>query len=545
MYHSAGRTPGPEDVEEFEHDTEFSSEDGRSYRVVKEDDGIYHHEIFRDKQGDVVYDESAKIGFFIGSGTRGRSYAIDRDGLLFQSPISWFSTVKKWDLSPGYRDRHVRFGRRISEQCLQCHAGRPTADPNRENYFPEPVIFEAAIGCERCHGPGDKHIALHDSETVNKRDDPIVNPAHLSADRREAVCYQCHLIGKVQILRYLRGFGDFRPGDRLDDVWSTIVVGSGLRGGRTKSVSHVEQMRDSACFQSSDGRLGCTSCHDPHSVPNEAETDAYYRQRCLTCHAERGCSLPAEQQAAAPANNSCTHCHMPRLSAHDVVHASQTDHRILRSPEEENDLLTGSEPNEMVLFDAENATMPEWEMERALALAKVDQLAEAAYASPTMRLLASKDATRVEQTLRAVTQIAPDDFASWYGLGVVYDLRQDAVRAEQAWKRAVALKPANEQVLHSLSDFYQKKLAYDECLGYLDRLIDLDPWWARVHMRRASLLLDLGRRAEAWADAERALHLDPTDRAARSWLINAAQNVGDMQTVRRHAEIRRRMSDED
>jgi predicted CXXCH cytochrome family protein len=545
MYRSAGRTPGPDDVEEFGGDAEFTSADGRLYRVVKEGDGIYHHEILRDKQGDVLYDEAARIAFFFGSGTRGKSYAIHRDGLLFQSPISWFTTVKKWDLSPGYGYRHVGFGRRIPEQCVECHAGRATGDANREDYFPEPVLIEAAIGCERCHGPGDKHIALHDLGTVDKVDDPIVNPAHLSADRREAVCYQCHLIGKLQILRYGRSFDDFRPGDRLDDVWSTIVAGSGVRGDRkTKSVNHVEQMRDSVCFQSSEGRLGCTSCHDPHSVPDKAEMDAFYRQRCLTCHTERACSLPAEQQAAEPANNSCAHCHMPRLSAHDVVHASQTDHRIVRRPEGDNDLLSGSESNEMVLFDVESATMPAWEIERASALAKVDLLREAAHASLTIRLRASKDAEQVEQTLQAVIQIAPDDFASWDALGVARNLRQDSARAEEAWRRMLALKPTNEQVLTSLAEMCLKKGAYRECLEYLDRLIEINPWWAPDHARRARLLLDLGRWPEAHAAAEQALHLDPTDLATRRWLINAAQNAGDMETVRQHTEVGRRMLDE-
>jgi predicted CXXCH cytochrome family protein len=537
MYRSGGRTPGTDDVENFESGTEFTIDDGRLYRVVKEDDGIYHHEVFRDKQGEVVYDESAKIAFFIGSGTRGKSYAIDRDGLLFESPISWFTSEQKWDISPGYGHRHVRFGRRIPTQCVQCHAGRPTAVAERENYFPEPVLIESAIGCERCHGPGEQHIALHESAETHKAADPIVNPAQLSADRREAVCYQCHLIGKMQILRYGRNIDDFRPGDRLDDIWSTFVTGTGVRGDRkTKAVSHVEQMRDSTCFKASDGRLGCASCHDPHAVPDKADVAAYYRQRCLSCHAQRGCSLPAKQQAAAPANNSCIHCHMPRLSAHDIAHASQTDHRLLREMEEKDDVFPGPESDEVVMFDRENATMPDWEIERALALAKVHRLRETAYASP-------KDADEVEQTLTAVVEIAQDDFASWNALGAVRELRQDVGRAEEAFKRALALQPANEQVLDSLAGVYQKKSKYEEGLEYLDRLIEINPWRARDHLRRATFLSELGHWPEALADAETALRLDPTDRTARRWLINAAQSVGDLQTSRRHVEILKRMSD--
>src|SRR5487761_1779487 len=320
MYRSAGATPGADDVEDFVDGIEFKSDDGRIYRVEKGGGAIYHHEVLLDGEGEVLYDEAAKISFFIGSGTRGKSYAIDHDGLLFQSPISWYTSEQKWDMSPGYGRRHTRFGRRIQDQCVLCHAGRPTIDADRENYFPEPVLIEAAIGCERCHGPGQRHVEYREAPRLAKSEDPIVNPAKLEPDRREAVCYQCHLIGKMRFARYGRTFYDFRPGDRLDDVWATMVAGTGVRGDRkTKAVSHVEQMRDSTCFKNSEGRMGCVSCHDPHSVPTAGEASDYYRQRCLECHAEKGCSLPAERQAAAPANNSCAHCHMPRLSAHDIA----------------------------------------------------------------------------------------------------------------------------------------------------------------------------------------------------------------------------------
>ncbi|MGH7134704.1 MAG: cytochrome c3 family protein [Pirellulales bacterium] len=536
MYRSGGSTPGADDVEDFDQGTEFSLDDGRIYRVVKQEDGIYHHEILRDQQGATIYDEFAKIAYFIGSGARGKSYAIDRGGLLFQSPISWFSSDQKWDMSPGYGHRHVRFGRRILERCVDCHAGRPTMDPEREDYFPEPVLLEAAIGCERCHGPGQPHIEFHASGEDKEADDPIINPAKLSADRREAVCYQCHLIGKMAFPRYGRSFYDFRPGDRLDDVWSTFVAGTGVRGDqKTKAVSHVEQMRDSVCFQKSEGALGCVSCHDAHSVPAKSEVDGYYRQRCLECHAERGCSLPADQQAAPPANHSCTHCHMPRLSAHDIAHASQTDHRILRQIVIE-EIDFAAETKEVALFDQDHSTLPEWEIERALVLATVHRLMEAGYAS-------QKEADEAEHILRDIIEIAPDDFASLSALGSVLDLRQDAAGAREVWQRALELKPANEHILDFLVSVCQKSGDDQAALEYLDRLMELNPWRSRDYMRRATLLSQLGRTPEAVAAAERALELDPTDRTARRWIINAAQTIGDLNTARHHAEILRRVTE--
>ena len=64
-------------------------------------------------------------------------------------------------------------------------------------------------------------------------------------------------------------------------------------------VGQVEQMHESRCFRASAGRLSCISCHDPHQRPEPEKQAAYYQERCLECHADRGCSLPLEGPAGA------------------------------------------------------------------------------------------------------------------------------------------------------------------------------------------------------------------------------------------------------
>ena len=49
----------------------------------------------------------------LGSGRQGASYLIDRDGFLFQSPISWYAQQRRWDLSPGYQKTNAHFDRVI------------------------------------------------------------------------------------------------------------------------------------------------------------------------------------------------------------------------------------------------------------------------------------------------------------------------------------------------------------------------------------------------------------------------------------------------
>ena len=117
----------------------------------------------------------------------------------------------------------------------------------------------------------------------------IVNPRHLARPLREAVCEQCHLLGTHRIERPGRGPFDYRPGFPTADFFAVFERAD---KPRNKAVGHVEQMKASRCYRGSEGRLGCTSCHDPHRAPAPEEKVAIYRGRCLDCHSKNGCSLP-------------------------------------------------------------------------------------------------------------------------------------------------------------------------------------------------------------------------------------------------------------
>ena len=67
------------------------------------------------------------------------------------------------------------------------------------NRYRPPVFQGHEIGCERCHGPGELHVAH--PEIIGGRDMTIVNPASLAPSLRDAVCEQCHLQGEKRVLR--------------------------------------------------------------------------------------------------------------------------------------------------------------------------------------------------------------------------------------------------------------------------------------------------------------------------------------------------------
>ena len=170
-----------------------------------------------------------------------------------------------------------------SRKCLFCHANRVERITSAVNRYRTPVFPDhAAIGCERCHGPGELHIRR--PEVVEGIDVTIVNPAKLEPSLRDAVCEQCHLIGPTRVSRLGTRSEDYRPGLPFSRFWSVFVPAE--NGSENRFASHAEQMHASRCFRASEGRLGCISCHDPHVLPAPKERVAYFQTRCLACHSD-------------------------------------------------------------------------------------------------------------------------------------------------------------------------------------------------------------------------------------------------------------------
>lgn len=264
------------------------------------------------------------IAWTVGSGHFGHSFLTLAQGFLVQSPLTWYSTRKCWDLSPGYTGPdHYAFHRNISARCLWCHAGRLEIEENNEYLV---NIHEQAISCERCHGPGELHVAKHERSSASDSaadeiDHSIVNPAHLPRPLAESVCEQCHLQGDAQVLARGRRFDDFRPGLPLGGFRQEFRA---QMQGEMTVVGHVEQMHASPCYQKST-TLTCVTCHHPHQLRSTVEQTEVWRKACLSCHEPSACS---EQQSARDSKaDRCTDCHMPK-SPTELPHVAFTHHRI-------------------------------------------------------------------------------------------------------------------------------------------------------------------------------------------------------------------------
>ena len=80
----------------------------------------------------------------------------------------------------------------------------------------------------------------------------------------------------------------------------------------------------SRCFQQSQGKLTCTTCHDPHT-PVQKET-LHYEKACLQCH-----SAQQPKSTLCPVNKTsgCIDCHMGKETI-KVFNATLFTHHWIR-----------------------------------------------------------------------------------------------------------------------------------------------------------------------------------------------------------------------
>ena len=396
-------------------------EKGVQYTIEHRDGRVFHKATRRDADGTLLAEIEAEVRFALGSGTRGIAYLIERDGFLFQSPIAWFAQKGRWDISPGYGEFTTRpnFERPIQPDCLFCHTNQFHAVAGTRNRYETPIFQGHAIGCERCHGPGELHVKRGGLSA--EPDLTIVNPANLTPALRDSVCEQCHLQGSFRFARAGRELFDYRPGLPIHRFLAVFVMKKRSRG-RFEAVGHVEQMQASRCFAASQGQLGCISCHDPHRLPAPNTKVAYYRERCLECHAKKGCALPPGQRQTRGQGDDCIACHMPRPAITNVPHTAATDHRILRGlpgSAAEGPRNASGQPEESPLVDYHWALMTAEERRDAARDMGVAQgwAARNLRASPQVATAAAMQGLPL---LEAAVRDRPDDLSARESLGHAY-----------------------------------------------------------------------------------------------------------------------------
>ncbi len=535
MAHTLAALPDPREADKPDR-ASFDPGGRCVYEVVRTASGWDHTEIIRGTDGAELARRTLPVHYAIGSGIRGRSYLIELGDRLLQSPISWFTSIQKFALSPGYEpDGPLGFRRNVVDGCLACHSGRAADLPGTDQRYGKPIVLEASIGCERCHGPGRQHVAAREQSDPEpgKPDPTIINPKHLSNAQQEAICYQCHLSSGLRIARYGCNEWSFQPGQKLEDVLTIFIqVEEGI-SKPSKVVSHVSQMLASRCYIESGKKLQCTTCHDAHAVPEASEKAAWYRSKCLTCHTSDACSVEEPVRRTEHPDDNCTACHMPKLTEQDVAHVAQTDHRIIRRKGQQVAVPPWRTEYGFTFFNNAQEGLPEWEIDRALGLA---------LASKMRREFDPDKAQQAKKHLQRALPHVPDDYRVLGELAELDVRLGDTETAFDLLQRGLKRYPENEYLVSSMVTALYRVGMYFQALPYCDRLAKLDPTNDTIYLTKAMLLHGLDRTKEALALGEHTIKLNPRNLQARQWLVKTYLEAGRPADAQRHIEFLRRFA---
>jgi hypothetical protein len=232
---------------------------------------------------------SAPVKWTFGAGVLAQTYVAEREGNLYELPLSFYSSTQKPDWTLGH-DALPRatldeaFGRKIdaaeARRCFGCHTTGT-----------QPATAVPGVQCGQCHEHSDEHAASLGKGTPA----PMQKLAALDAEQLGAFCAKCH------------------------PSWAETAA----KGPHNVLNVRVQLYRltNSRCYDSADRRISCIACHNVHEA---LVTDlSFYDSKCLQCHAQ----ATAKAKRCPVSTSGCVTCHMPKIEIASL-HYSFTDHQI-------------------------------------------------------------------------------------------------------------------------------------------------------------------------------------------------------------------------
>jgi predicted CXXCH cytochrome family protein len=509
--------PRPENtVEDYAINNHFYHAPSRTYfEMIRRGSDCFQLRYQIGYEGKRTNVEETKIDYVLGSGIHARAYLHrSTEGRLLQLPVTWYSEKGgHWGMAPGYDFANHIYGQRAaSYDCLFCHNGYPAIPASHARLGDEPVYsgeLPEGVDCQRCHGPGQKHIQAA-SKPGPKREDvraAIVNPSKLSPDREAEVCFQCHQqttgfsLPHV-VKRYDRGDFSYRPGEPLSDFELAFDFTPGTeRDNWFQNVSTVTRLRMSQCFLKSKGALKCTTCHDPHNIKHGEESADHYNAVCRQCHATAFTVLVAAKKHTS--EQGCTGCHMPLRRPGEVVHIVKTDHYIQRVkpsadlladiPERHETLATSYRGKVQLYYPKALPATPENEM--YLAIAQVRDRSNLEEGIP-----------RLAAALKVIHPQTPEPY---FELATAYQAAGQLDRAIATYREALILDGQYPAALLGLGMALRQSGELSLAADAFEQATRASPDNPKAWNELGQVDLDLGRAAPALEALKRSITLSP------------------------------------
>jgi DmsE family decaheme c-type cytochrome len=201
-----------------------------------------------------------------------------------------------------------------AETCLSCHEDQKKLGEHGRAVNPRTPM--AAQGCETCHGPGQAH--------VKGAGDPafIRNPLRLTPSEASAICTTCHNRGEHEFWEGSQHNRRNLTCTTCHSVHSWNSLEKQLKANsviRTCGTCHrdkVAKLDRSSHMPVREGKLECSSCHNPHGSQNVRllRVGNTIAEACTSCHAEKRGPFLWEH---APVRENCATCHDPHGSANE------------------------------------------------------------------------------------------------------------------------------------------------------------------------------------------------------------------------------------
>ncbi len=235
-------------------------------------------------------------------GMNSQTWVLEYQGKLYESLVSYYPSIQGLDITTG--DEGLKpatleqaMGRELTQHdsaaCFGCHATNAVSNGklNLESLQP-------GLTCEHCHVGAAAHTLNVASGELHA---PLQDLSKLSSEEMSDFCGQCHR------------------------SWETVVR------NRWQGVINVRfqpyRLTNSKCYDSTDTRITCLACHDPHQ--DLVRDDKAYDTKCMACHAlqQNAATGSATAKSCPVAKSNCVSCHMPKVKI-PPGQMTFTDHQI-------------------------------------------------------------------------------------------------------------------------------------------------------------------------------------------------------------------------